>query len=41
MSDDLDDDSISIMEDLAEHVRTAADEFRSSTRGKLLTVSAS
>lgn len=41
MSDDLDDDSISMMDDLAEHVRTAADEFRSSTRGKLLTVSAS
>jgi len=39
--DDLDDDSISIMEDLLDHVKVAADEFRSSTRGKLLAVSAS
>ena len=38
---DLDDESIQIMEDFQDNVRQAADEFRDNTRGKLLTVATS
>jgi hypothetical protein len=39
--DDLDDESVQVMEDLLDSVRQAADEFRENTRGKLLTVATS
>ena len=38
---DLDDESIQIMEEFQDSVRQAADEFRDNTRGKLLTVATS